>query len=1165
MGLYDKWKKRAYIRITNFVATASFQHKMTLTWLPGMRNDFRDIRFTMLSGRKCSHWIESYTSRTSAVVWVNIPEANTRAIYLFYANNSVASGSSGVDTFDFFDDFVGSAIDATKWTTTGTPVVANSECTLNRSGGVDTGINSIPTCADGTCLRIKLKTAHWNASTYTEVVSATPSDWNNGIWWYAAAATGGWQTKERTANGGTNSDAVTSGWSAAAYHILDLVRAASSVYWIIDGTNQTALTTGRYTGTTAFGMSAASANGSEIVVDWILKRKHAATMPTLTVIWHGSNAKMKGILAYIGGIPSEGTEHVFDPVNIDHGMVAGVGPQEIEMGAVNVNHGMVPGLGIVEVEMGPVNIYHPMYPSAKMQEVIEPVTGNADSMISVSVHQGTDDVMMQADFEYDGPDIGNYYSGDYLRRIVVKMPDYLGTVHTVFVGICPSSTAHYEPAKDKMVMRAFDYGLYLTSNPLETKDLSLLPPDNQTSEGANVAKVLHYRNATHTFQIGQRVIGDISAASGEIVELVQGDSFRRMTLYPATGKFVDGENLSVGGVTYAIADGRSVDTSYTPFYATRTPADWFKSILGGDNWMNVTGIRPKKIVSCGWSSTSDPPAVPMVFGSLDSRMDAAKEFAAYLGYIVLVKLGDWGSGLYGPDFYAVPIASIDDSTDGLDLPSPLTITSPDAFLDGSIELEQNGEAQYDRIWIRCRDLNGVWMEAIRTNSRVDNGEGPYRTLLLEPENIATRTDMNDYADLMYDLHVGRACTWTAIFYDRPDLQLYQRVIFSGYGIKIPNGTYRIIHIKKDYGCTINKTTCLLMLATDWDNRMKSTRTPSDSIKEVERIAKKLIETEAPPLELATCTANDGHTVTYLTDEGATGQGLDSTATPTADGVIGVGSRISINHARGGVVCIPIVASSGSSTDLLIVDVPIITQIAVDPLDANYWFLSWTPGANNQTVSVNYQTTSYPAAPGTVVDHGSPASCRTMKLAVGTTRLRIRFSGPLATYYVKLWGERNGTYSATGATGTITSGSSVTVADPEEPEPIEVIDLQLTAQWEVISDYVPNTREVYNHVLPFPYNGSDNIYIGGPVDWNESDDSEDMWWPDQPTDRYFWCDDQMKITGPKGSTTIYGAGWHAPVNISGLLNAGVNVIKIETTDTIFGATGNSALYVRSYYL
>ena len=50
---YSMWKYRATIRITNPTTTAGYQHTLTLTWKPGMRSDFRDIRFTEQDGTNC--------------------------------------------------------------------------------------------------------------------------------------------------------------------------------------------------------------------------------------------------------------------------------------------------------------------------------------------------------------------------------------------------------------------------------------------------------------------------------------------------------------------------------------------------------------------------------------------------------------------------------------------------------------------------------------------------------------------------------------------------------------------------------------------------------------------------------------------------------------------------------------------------------------------------------------------------------------------------------------------------------------------------------------------------------------------------------------------------------------------------------------------------------
>jgi hypothetical protein len=130
---YPQWKYRARVDITNPVNTASYQHQLTLAWRPGMRRDFSDIRFGNLQGTALSYWIEHTATVTgvSCVVWINIPAANTRQIYLYYGNGSASNGSDGNATFGFFDDFLGNAYNTDKWGidatyNNGTVTVANS-------------------------------------------------------------------------------------------------------------------------------------------------------------------------------------------------------------------------------------------------------------------------------------------------------------------------------------------------------------------------------------------------------------------------------------------------------------------------------------------------------------------------------------------------------------------------------------------------------------------------------------------------------------------------------------------------------------------------------------------------------------------------------------------------------------------------------------------------------------------------------------------------------------------------------------------------------------------------------------------------------------------------------------------------------------------------------
>ena len=1152
---YSAWKYRATIRITNPTTTAGYQHLLTLTWKPGMRSDFRDIRFTERDGTNCPYWIESQTDRSTATVWIKVPSASQGLIFLYYGNGAAASESSGDDTFEFFDDFSGSALDTDIWQgDTGYATVSGGKLTYTSGTTTERFLLSKTTWAENVAFRSKSKFCG-NASLVGSDIMFRKTDISNyfiDIYYInssnkirAYSGTGG----TSTTNADTNENIYEIRWLSGNAAFFK---------------NGSAMTNSPRTTTVpsvacAAGFSNAGTSAYKLEVDWALVRKYAATEPTLTAYFTGVNPLLprRGLH---GITLSTGTEYSFDAVNVDHGMVAGIGAQEIEL-TTNVNHSMTPGANAQELSCGAVNIYHPIYPTAAWAQVIENPTTDTGDLISVTVSRSMDDPMWQAVFEYAGSAVGNYFSGDCMTQILVTIPDYLGTDNTVFAGIVPSSRARYSPANDSITMTAVDYGLYLTKQVLETKDLALLPPDDQTSEGANVAKVLSYDGVIKAFQLGMYVVGQITGAAGTIIELA-GTATQRMTLYPATGTFQDDEILRVGGVDYAVADGRSVDTSYTPYYEEINPEDWVYSVLGGDNWMRVTGIEPYQIAStAAYWDTEDCPAVPFMFGSTETKMAAIQRLAKYMGFIFLVKprnVGTVAAPVYRPSAYFIKEADIDSL---LDLPAATTITGPtDSYLAAPVELNQDGELQADVVKVACQDLNGNWLTAIRSNSRYDYGEGPYRMCYKEPQDICTHVDLDAYADDLYDLYSARTCTWSATLVDRSDLELYQLLTINGFGTEIPDGSYRIVKISYEYGCAKNLVHITFMLATSFSTLLKYGMTYKDSINEVEQVVAGL-ESQKPQTELATVTATDGWTLTYETEAGNKGKGRDSTSTPSVAGTTPVGAKVSVQTIRGGVVCIPIVAASSASTDLLVVDVPTITSALVDDDDHNYWDLIWVPGANNQNVSINVQTGSYPSAAGTVTGSGSV----THLYPISTTHVRIRFSGPSTTYYIKLWGERNGVYSATGDEATIVSGSDVTPSDVWEPEPIGVID-------ELLCAGKPADQSTYDYEVfsgNITYNGTDNLYIGGPVE----DHTFDAYPGPQPTPRYFMVDETLIITGPGGTIRSSSPwGWKAPILISGILSEGANAVTITVRDThhkgispSYYELGCSDLWIRTYYL
>ena len=83
------------------------------------RTDFGDVRFTDDDGTTLlDYWLESKVDSDHAIFWVEVADdlsTNPAAIYIYYGNPTATTTSNGDSTFVFFDDFLGTSLDTTKW------------------------------------------------------------------------------------------------------------------------------------------------------------------------------------------------------------------------------------------------------------------------------------------------------------------------------------------------------------------------------------------------------------------------------------------------------------------------------------------------------------------------------------------------------------------------------------------------------------------------------------------------------------------------------------------------------------------------------------------------------------------------------------------------------------------------------------------------------------------------------------------------------------------------------------------------------------------------------------------------------------------------------------------------------------------------------------------
>jgi hypothetical protein len=78
------------------------------------------------------YWVEDLTV-DPLTMWVEVADdlGSNADVCVYYGKSGESSASNGANTFLFFDDFPGAALDGDKWNSTGTPVVSGGAVSLN--------------------------------------------------------------------------------------------------------------------------------------------------------------------------------------------------------------------------------------------------------------------------------------------------------------------------------------------------------------------------------------------------------------------------------------------------------------------------------------------------------------------------------------------------------------------------------------------------------------------------------------------------------------------------------------------------------------------------------------------------------------------------------------------------------------------------------------------------------------------------------------------------------------------------------------------------------------------------------------------------------------------------------------------------------------------------
>ena len=290
------WGARKSITISNASggALTNYQVKEVVAYVGTMKTDFSDVRFTSSDGStELSYWLESKTDSSTATFWVKVPSIPTTGtiIYMYYSNTGAASTANGDNTFDFFDDFTGSSLNASKWS--GTATVSNSIADVYNNQS----IASLLSFDVAHAVRAKVYSDHIGQSDQSGarrealyLSGATSSLWVT--FWFDAPYTvpGYWNLN------GTWAFNSMVGWTAQTWKTLEGKRTASDITWTVNDANPV-VASGNYTtgDMSIVAMTGSGSTGGRVKLDWIVERKYTATEPTSVINAEELSPVMNGV------------------------------------------------------------------------------------------------------------------------------------------------------------------------------------------------------------------------------------------------------------------------------------------------------------------------------------------------------------------------------------------------------------------------------------------------------------------------------------------------------------------------------------------------------------------------------------------------------------------------------------------------------------------------------------------------------------------------------------------------------------------------------------------------------------------------------------------------------------------------------------------------------
>ena len=290
-AFYHEWPRSDEYSIAPVPGVDGYARRMTIAWRPGMRRDFRDLRFRAPDLRPCAHGEEVVTEGVSAVIWVQLYAGQTR-LELLWGHGAAVSVADLSTVFPFFEPF-SAAIDTGVWTAWGqypvtdgvVQVGVSSESYLARKTASALGYAVVASARfDNTDLAWLGWTKSVGSTMSAYITAFSPTN----------AMYGNISTYGATAHGETLTDAL---------HTLEVERLTDQrARYSVDGevvytTSDTPQTGSWYP--TVHGYA------TPVYVDWLAVRPTQATEPVLSLVRSGPNPWYPAVASWISrGIPA---------------------------------------------------------------------------------------------------------------------------------------------------------------------------------------------------------------------------------------------------------------------------------------------------------------------------------------------------------------------------------------------------------------------------------------------------------------------------------------------------------------------------------------------------------------------------------------------------------------------------------------------------------------------------------------------------------------------------------------------------------------------------------------------------------------------------------------------------------------------------------------------